>query len=66
MSDTLRYFAEQARALNLELQNLKESPVEDLRAFTEQVLTELVALGLLEDTSSIGCYTHYAGKGGDA
>ena len=63
--DTLRYFAEQARNLNLEPQRLEEAPPEVLKTFVQQVLNELVALGLLED-SSIGCYTHFAGKGGDA
>lgn len=65
MSDTLRHFAQQARSLNLDLQNLDAAPPEVLKTFVQQVLNELVALGLLED-SSIGCYTHYAGKGGDA
>ncbi|GGJ34451.1 hypothetical protein [Deinococcus roseus] len=66
MSETLRYFAEQARTLQLDLSQLQNAHPETLRTFAAQVLQELTALGLLEDTHGIGCYTEYSGRGGDA
>lgn len=64
--ETLRYFAEQAKTLELSPDTLDTASEEALRTFASRVLQELVAQGLLEDGSQVGCFTVYAGRSGDA